>query len=221
VTQDRWTAVDTYLAGLFVPPDPALDGVLQSIAAADLPTISVSPNQGKLLFILAKAMGARRVLELGTLAGYSTIWLARAVPPGGSVVTIEVDPRHAKIARANIARAGMADRIDLRVGAALEVLPGLAAGNAGPFDLIFIDADKVGYPDYLSWAIKLARPGALILADNVIRDGAVADPASKDASVLAVRRFNEMLANEPRVIATAIQTVGAKGYDGFAAFLVT
>jgi predicted O-methyltransferase YrrM len=221
VAQDRWTAVDAYLTSLFVPPDPALDGVLQSIAAADLPTISVSPTQGKLLFILAKAMGARRVLELGTLAGYSTIWLARAIPPGGSVVTIEVDPRHAKIARTNFARAGVADRIDLRVGAALDVLPKLAATAGDPFDVIFIDADKVGYPDYLGWSIKLARPGTLILADNVIRDGAVADPGSKDASVQAVRRFNEMLTNEPRVIATAIQTVGAKGYDGFAAILVT
>ena len=220
VTDQRWPAVDSYLTDLFVPSDPALDGVLESIATANLPLISVSPTQGKLLYILAKVMNATRVLELGTLAGYSTIWLARALPAGGSVVTIEVDPTHADISRNNFARAGLTDRIDLHLGKGLDVLPALAAQDTGAFDLVFIDADKETYPDYLNWTIKLTRRGGLIIADNVIRDGGVADAKSTDRDVQGVRRFNALVAADKRVTATAIQTVGAKGYDGFAALLV-
>jgi predicted O-methyltransferase YrrM len=221
MAQDQWTAVDRYLTDLFVQPDPALEAALQASAAAGLPSINVSPNQGKLLQLLARAQGARAVLEIGTLGGYSTIWLARALPAGGRLITLEADPRHAEVARANLARAGLAGVVELRLGPALETLPRLAAEGSGPFDLIFIDADKPGYPDYLAWALKLSRRGSLILADNVVRGGAVVDPASADPRVQGVRRFNELLAAEPRVSATAIQTVGSKGYDGFAVALVT
>jgi predicted O-methyltransferase YrrM len=221
MTQEQWTAVDRYLTDLLVPPDPALDAALQASAAAGLPPIHVSPNQGKLLLLLARVQGARAILEIGTLGGYSTIWLARALPAGGRLITLEADPRHAEVARANIARAGLADVVELRLGRALETLPQLAAEGRGPFDLIFIDADKPSYPDYLAWVLKLSRRGSLILADNVVRDGAVIDAASGDPRVQGVRRFHELLAAEPRVSATAIQTVGSKGYDGFALALVT
>jgi predicted O-methyltransferase YrrM len=221
MTQERWTAVDRYITDLFVPPDPALEAALEDSGRAGLPSINVSPNQGKLLLLLARIQGARTILEIGTLGGYSTIWLARALAPGGRLITLEADPKHADVARANIARAGLADVVELRLGPALETLPQLAAEKCGPFDLIFIDADKPGYPDYFAWALKLSHRSSLIIADNVVRDGAVSDPGSLDPRVQAVRRFNEMVAAEPRVSATVIQTVGSKGYDGFAIALVT
>ena len=219
--QEQWTAVDRYLTDLFVQPDPALEAALQASAAAGLPPIQVSPNQGKLLLLLAQVQGARSILEIGTLGGYSTVWLARALPANGRLITLELDAKFAAVARANIARAGLADVVELRLGRALETLPQLAAEGRGPFDLIFIDADKASYPDYFKWALKLARRGSLIIADNIVRKGAVADATSSDPNVQGVRRFNELLAAEPRVSATAIQTVGSKGYDGFAIALVT
>jgi predicted O-methyltransferase YrrM len=215
-----WTEVDSYLAHLLIRPDEALDAALESSAQAGLPPIAVSPNLGKFLHLLARAMNARSVLEIGTLGGYSTIWLARAVPSDGRIVTLEIDRHHAEVARANFVRAGVADRIDLRLGSALETLPKLAVEKRDPFDLIFIDADKSNIPAYFTWALQLARRGSAIIVDNVIRDGAVIDAASQDDSVQGVRRFNEMLAAEPRVSATTIQTVGCKGYDGFALALV-
>jgi len=215
-----WTEVDSYLAHLLIQSDEALDAALDSSAQAGLPPIAVSPNLGKLLHLLARAMNARSVLEIGTLGGYSTIWLSRALPPEGRIVTLEIDRRHAEVARANFVRAGVADQIDLRLGPAKESLPQLVAESRGPFDLIFIDADKSNIPAYFTWALKLARRGSAIIVDNVIRDGAVIDAASQDDSVQGVRRFNEMLAAELRISATAIQTVGCKGYDGFALVLV-
>ena len=219
--QEQWTAVDRYLTDLFVPPDPALEAALQASAAAGLPPIHVSPNQGKLLFLLAQVQAARNILEIGTLGGYSTVWLARALPGNGRLITLELDEKFAAVARANIARAGLAGVVELRLGPALETLPQLAAEGRGPFDLIFIDADKATYPDYFKWALKLSRRGSLIIADNIVRKGAVADAASSDPNVQGVRRFNELLAAEPRVSATAIQTVGSKGYDGLAFAIVT
>jgi predicted O-methyltransferase YrrM len=219
--QERWTAVDRYLTDLLVPADAALAATLEESARAGLPPIAVSPTEGKLLHLLARVHGAREILEIGTLGGYSTIWLARALPPGGRLVTLELDPAHAEVARANVARAGLVDVVEVRVGPALETLPRLAAEGRGPFDLVFLDADKGGYPAYLAWALRLTRRGSLIVADNVVRDGAVIDPASEDPNVLGVRRFLELLAAEPRVSATAVQTVGSKGYDGFAIALVT
>ncbi len=221
LTQKQWTAVDRYITDLFAPPDPALDAALQASAVAGLPPHDVSPAQGKLLLLLARAQGARSILEIGTLGGYSTIWLARALPAGGRLITLEADPKYAEVARANIARAGLAAVVELRLGRALETLPQLAAEGRGPFDLIFIDADKPSNPEYFAWALKLSRRGSLIIADNVVRNGAVVDTASDDPSVQGVRRFHELVAAEPRVSATAIQTVGSKGYDGFALALVT
>ena len=221
MTQEQWTAVDRYFTDLLVPPDPALDAALRTSGAAGLPPINVAPNQGKLLQLLAMIQGARSMLEIGTLGGYSTIWLARALPAGGRLITLEADPTHAEVARANIAGAGLADVVEVRLGRALETLPQLAAEGRGPFDLIFIDADKPSTPDYFAWALKLARRGSLIVVDNVVRGGAVIDAASDDAGVRGVRRFNELLAAEPRVSATAIQTVGSKGYDGLVIALVT
>jgi predicted O-methyltransferase YrrM len=221
MSQEQWTAVDRYLSDLLIPSDQALEAALQASASAGLPAINVSPNQGKLLHLLARLQGSRNILEIGTLGGYSTIWLARALPAGGRLVTLESDANHAAVARANIARAGLAEVVDLRLGPALETLPQLATEGRAPFDLIFIDADKPSYADYLAWAMRLSRHGSLIIADNVVRNGAVLDPASDDPRVQGTRRFNEMLAAEPRVSATAIQTVGSKGYDGFALALVT
>jgi predicted O-methyltransferase YrrM len=221
MTQEQWTAVDRYITDLLVPPDPALDGALQASAAAGLPPINVTPNHGKLLQLLARAQGARNILEIGTLGGYSTIWLARALPAEGRLITLEVDPKHAEVARANIAGAGLSHVVELRLGSALDTLPQLDAEGRGPFDLIFIDADKPSIPDYFAWSLKLSRCGSLIIADNVVRKGAVVDAASTDTAVQGVRRFNELLAAEPRVSATEIQTVGSKGYDGFAIALVT
>jgi predicted O-methyltransferase YrrM len=226
MSQEQWTAIDRYITDLLVPPDPALDAALQASTAAGLPPIAVSPNQGKLLHLLARAHGARTVLELGTLGGYSTIWLARALPVGGHLLTLEANPQYAELARANIARAGLSDVVELRVGPALETLPQLAAEGRGPYDLIFIDADKQNNPGYFEWALKLTRRGSLIVTDNVVRGGAILDPTGYDArlgtgGVEGVRRFFELLAAEPRVSATAIQTVGSKGHDGFALALVT
>jgi predicted O-methyltransferase YrrM len=221
MTQEQWTAVDHYITDLLAPPDPALEAALQASAAAGLPSINVTPNLGKLLHLLARVQGARTILEVGTLGGYSTIWLARALPTGGRLITLEAEPRYAEVARANLARAGLADIVEQRLGPALETLPQLAAEGRGPFDLIFIDADKPNNPEYFAWALKLTRRGSLIVVDNVVRNGAVVDAASDDPKVQGVRRFNELLAAEPRVSATAIQTVGSKGYDGFAVALVT
>ncbi|MEH2031541.1 MAG: O-methyltransferase [Nostoc sp.] len=220
MNQEQWTAVDRYFTDLLVPSDPALDTALQTSAAAGLPPHNVSPNQGKLLLLLAQIQGVRSILEIGTLGGYSTIWLARALPSDGRLITLEADPKHAEVARANIAHAGLSKLVDLRLGQALSTLPQIAAENQGPFDLIFIDADKPSNPEYFAWALKLSRRGSLIIADNVVRNGAVIDAASSDPSVQGVRRFNELLASEPRVNATAIQTVGSKGYDGFAIAIV-
>ncbi len=214
MTQERWTAVDRYITDLLVPQDPALDAALRASVAAGLPPINVSPNQGKLLMILAQLHGAKNILEIGTLGGYSTIWLARGMSQGGHLITLEADAKHADLARANIARAGLANVVDLILGKALDTLPQLT--GRGPFDLIFIDADKASLPDYFTWSLKLSRPGSLIIIDNVIRDGAVIDAASPDPAVQGVRRMNEMMAAEKHVTATAIQTVGSKGYDGFA-----
>ena len=220
MTQDQWSAVDHYLNETMVAEDDALSAAVFDSQRAGLPSIQVAPNQGKLLHLLAKTMGARKVLEIGTLGGYSTIWLARALPAGGRVITLEAEPRHAEVARANFARAGLSGVIELRLGKALETLPEIAALGLGPFDLFFIDADKPSIPEYFDWALKLSRPGSLILVDNVVRKGAVADPASGDPNVQGVRRFNERVAREPRVSATTIQTVGTKGYDGIAFVLV-
>jgi len=220
MTQDVWTAVDKYVTDLLVPSDPALEAALQASDAAGLPSIQVSPVQGKLLHLLARACGARQVLEIGTLGGYSTIWLARALPAGGRVITLEADPKHAEVARANFARTGVASMIDLRLGPALETLPKLDAEGRGPFDLIFIDANKSDMPEYFDWALKLSHAGSIIIADNVIRQGGVLDASSSDVDIQGVRRFNERLAAEHRVSATEIQTVGSKGYDGFALVIV-
>jgi predicted O-methyltransferase YrrM len=216
MAQDQWTAVDRYITDLFVRSDPALDAALEASTEAGLPAINVSPNQGKLLFLMAKMKGVRSILEIGTLGGYSTIWLARALPAGGRLVTLEVNAEYAAVARRSFARAGLADVIELQLGPALDTLPKLA----GPFDMIFIDADKQSYPDYLPWAVRLSRPGSLIVADNVVRSGAVIDANSADPAIQGMRRFNAALAAEPRLIATAIQTVGVKGYDGFAVIVV-
>ena len=213
--------VDRYFSSLFTPHDDALDAALSSSSAAGLPEIQVSPTQGKLLHMLARLQNARAILEIGTLGGHSAIWLARALAPGGKLVTLEFDPKHAEVARANVARAGLSDRVDIRVGSALETLPKIAAAKEGPFDLVFIDANKENNPDYFAWALKLTRPGSLIVIDNVVRSGTVLDAASADASVQGTRRALEMMAGEPRVTATAMQTVGVKGHDGFAIALVT
>jgi predicted O-methyltransferase YrrM len=221
MSQDQWTAVDRYITDLFVPPDPALEAALQATADAGMPLINVAPNQGQLLHILARSIGARRILEIGTLGGYSTIWLARALPPGGRLISLEAEPKHAEVARANIARAGLAEVVEVRLGRALETLPHLAAAGAGPFDLVFIDADKPSTTAYFEWALKLTRRGSLIITDNVVRDGKVIDAATDDPNAQGVRQFNAALAAEPRVTATILQTVGSKGYDGLAFALVT
>ena len=214
--KEFWTTVDRYIVDHFLPADSALEQAQATSAKAALPDIAVSPNHGKLLYLLAKILGAKRILEIGTLGGYSTIWLARALAPGGSLITLEFDPKHADVARANIGQAGLGRVVQVRVGAALEVLPLLEAEGRGPFDLIFIDADKINTVPYFTWALKLSRPGSLIIVDNVVRDGAVADAASTDASVQGMQRFYEAVKAEPRVDATVIQTVGIKGYDGVA-----
>jgi predicted O-methyltransferase YrrM len=220
VHEELWSAVDRYIEDHMLEQDPVLEAALAASDAAQLPPIAVTPSQGKLLHLLVRMHGARSVLELGTLGGYSTIWMARALPPGGRLVTLELDERYADVARANLARAGLSDVVDLRVGPALETLAELHAAGEGPFDFIFIDADKGNNPGYLEWSLRLARPGSAILTDNVVRSGAILDPEGDDPTVgstgvRGIRRFYDMLADEPRVSATAIQTVGAKGHDGF------
>jgi len=215
MTDTRWAAVDRYASELLVRPSEALEAALEASEAAGIPPISVSAAQGKFLMLLAQSMGARRILEIGTLGGYSAIWLAQALPPGGCLLTLEVDALHASVARANLARAGFSAVAEVRVGPALETLTALAASGAAPFDLIFIDADKPGYPGYLALALALSRVGSVIVADNVVRKGAVIDAESSDARVQGVRRFNDLVARESRLDATMLQTVGSKGYDGF------
>ena len=220
MTQQLWTSVDDYITDLFVPFDPVMQETLAASEAAGLPSIGVAPNEGKLLMFLAQICGVRNLLEIGTLGGYSTIWLARGMASGGSLITLEANAKHAEIARSNIARAGLDGVVELRVGPALETLPQLAVEGRSPFDLIFIDADKESYPEYFAWALKLVHPGSLIIADNVIRDGEVLDPTNSDPRVQGIRRFNQLVANEPRVKATVIQTVGRKGHDGMAIAIV-
>jgi len=220
VTAQTWNAVDTYLTDTLVGPDEALARALRASREAGLPDIHVAPNQGKLIAMLARIHGARRILEIGTLGGYSTIWLARALPQGGSLVTLEVDPHHAEVARQNLEGAGVADRVEIRIGRAAETLAAMAGVGEAPFDFIFIDADKPSNPVYLDYAVRLARPGALIVVDNVVRNGAVADTDSHDPNIIGVRRMMDAIAANPRLDATAIQTVGAKGYDGFAVITV-
>ncbi|MFG2597195.1 O-methyltransferase [Streptomyces sp. NPDC048462] len=221
MTQALWAEVDDYFNALLVGSDEALDAAVEASEKAGLPAIQVAANQGKLLNLLARLQGARTVLEIGTLGGYSTIWLARALPEGGRVVTLEADPECAEVARRNIERAGLSDVVEVRVGLALDTLPALAEQGYGPFDVVFIDADKPSNPDYLAWSLKLTRPGSLIVADNVVRDGEVADATSEDPKVRGVRRFTELVAAEPTLTATALQTVGTKGYDGLLMALVT
>lgn len=219
-SQDQWTIVDDYLTELLIPSDPVLEAALADSEAAGLPAISVTPTQGKLLWLFARLAGASKILELGTLGGYSTIWLARALPKDGRLITIEASAEHAEVATANLKRSGLIDRVELRIGRGLDLLPQLATEGVAPFDLIFIDADKVSTADYFAWALKLARPGTLIITDNVIRKGAVADAKSRDPNIVGMRRFFELLAKEKGVSATAVQTVGSKGYDGFAIAIV-
>jgi predicted O-methyltransferase YrrM len=218
---DRWAAVDRYFSEQLSLSDAALDAAIAANKAAELPAIDVAANQGKLLQLLAKLAGARRILEIGTLGGYSTIWLARASPTDGRLITLEFNPKHAEIARANIEYAGLTQTVEIRVGAALDALPKLQNESTEPFDLIFIDADKPNNSEYVRWALKLSRPGSLIIIDNVVRDGAVIDAGSADKDVRGARQLFELLANEPRLSCTAIQTVGVKGYDGFAFAVVT
>jgi predicted O-methyltransferase YrrM len=217
----QWTAVDEYVDELLVRQDDGLRGALEASDAAGLPSINVTPAQGKVLNLLARSIGARAILEIGTLGGYSTIWLARALAPGGRLITIEADEKHAAVARENIVRANVAAKVDLRVGRALDVLPSIEREGLGPFDLVFIDADKPNTPDYFNWALRLARTGTLILIDNVVRNGAVASADSQDPAVVAMRRVLAMVASEPRVSASVLQTVSEKGYDGLALVLVT
>jgi predicted O-methyltransferase YrrM len=220
MNQAQWTAVDRYFSDQLASDDPALEAALKASADAGLPPINVSPNQGKLLHLLARLQGARKILEIGTLGGYSTIWLARALPEDGHLVTLEALAKHARIAEANIANAGLADIVEIRLGPALDTLPKLAEEAKGPFDLTFIDADKERIPEYFRWALELSRPGSVVIVDNVVRGGAVADAAATDPDVKGVRRFFELLASEPRVSGTAVQTVGSKGWDGFALAIV-
>jgi predicted O-methyltransferase YrrM len=224
MTQELWSAVDRYICDRLLGDDPALDDALDASDAAGLPPIAVTANQGRMLELLVRIHHAQRVLELGTLGGYSTIWLARGLPLDGRLVTLEANPKYAEVARANIAAAGHGETVEMRIGPALETLPVLVDEGAS-FDLIFIDADKQNYPGYLEWSLKLSHPGTLIIGDNVVRDGAIVagedDPRSADGVIQGVRRFYELLAAEPRLDATAIQTVGAKGHDGFALALVT
>ena len=218
--KEEWTKVDEYYSSLFMAHDAVLEQALADSAAAGLPGINVAPNQGKLLFLMAKATGAQRILEIGTLGGYSTIWLARSLLPDGRLITLELNPKHAEVARKNITRAGLERVVEVRQGPALSSLEQLVSEQAGPFDLIFIDAHKPEYAEYFQWSLKLSRPGTLIIADNVVRNGAVADSATKDELVLGIRRFNEAVGKEKRVSATALQTVGSKGYDGLVMALV-
>lgn len=221
MSKETWSAVEHYYGGLFAADDAALQHAMQSSEAAGLPRIQVSALQGKLLHLLALMVSARNVLEIGTLGGYSTIWMARALPEDGRLITLEANEKHAAVARENFARAGLAAKIELRLGKALETLPQIAAEGRGPFDLIFVDANRANLPEYFEWSLKLARRGSVIVVDNVVREGAVLNVESADADVQGVRRFAEMAAEEKRVTSTVIQTVGSKNYDGFAILLVT
>jgi len=220
MSEELWTAVDNYLVEKLIPADAALKAAREANAESKLPAIDVSPTQGKLLYLLAKIQGARRILEVGTLGGYSTIWLARALPEGGRLITLEIERRHAEVALKNIERAGVASRVELRLAPAAESLAALVTEEAEPFDLIFIDADKPNNPVYLEWALQLARPGTVLIVDNVIREGEVIDAESKDESVRGTRRLFDLMAANPRLEATALQTVGSKGYDGFVVAVV-
>jgi predicted O-methyltransferase YrrM len=220
MTQDLWTAVDSYIVEMLVPSDPVLDEAVRASDEAGLPSIQVSPPQGRFMYVLAKVQGARRILEIGTLGGYSTIWLGRALPHDGRLITMEIDPKHAEVASANIDRAGLADKVSVWNGDAHNLLADLEKQIDMPFDLTFIDADKASIPFYFESALRMSRPGSLILVDNVIRDGAVIDADSADASVQGVRKLNEMMSANGRLTATVIQTVGVKGYDGLAIALV-
>jgi predicted O-methyltransferase YrrM len=211
----QWTAVDDYVTDLIVRPDAALDAAVIATAEASMPPIAVSAPQGKLLALLARIAKATRILELGTLGGYSTIWLARALPEGGRLISLEVNPRHAEVARANLAAAGVDAIAEVRVGAALDTLTELVEEGVEAFDLIFIDADKPNIPEYLTWSLRLSRPGTVLVIDNVVRDGGLLDPSGTRPEVVGVRRMHELLASDDRITATTIQTVGAKGYDGF------
>jgi predicted O-methyltransferase YrrM len=218
--QEQWTAVDDYITELIVEPDPALDAAIAATEAGGLPAIAVSAAQGKFLALLVRITGARQVLEIGTLGGYSAIWMARALAADGKLTSLELDPHHAEVAQANLAAAGVADRAEIRVGPALDTLPKLVAENAGPYDLVFIDADKANIPGYVDWALKLAHPGTVIVVDNVVRNGRLADADSDDPNVVGVRRLHEMISGDKRLTATTIQTVGSKGYDGFTLAIV-
>ena len=217
----KWIAVEDYIVGQLIPHDPALEAARTANAAANLPAIDVAPPEGKLLYLLARLAGAKRILEIGTLGGYSTIWLARALPPKGRLITLELEPRHAEIAQANLNRAGVSSRVEIRVGPALDSLEQLDQAGCKPFDLVFIDADKQNNANYLRWALRFSRPGALVIVDNVVRDGAVVNADDPDESVQGSRKLFEAIAAEPRLTATALQTVGSKGYDGMAIALVT
>jgi predicted O-methyltransferase YrrM len=221
MTKDVWEAVDKYFDEMLIPHDSALDDALAAASAENLPAIQVSSVQGKLLHLLARIMGARNILEIGTLGGYSTIWMARALPEGGRIITLEADPKHAEVAQKNFARAGVENKVELRLGKALDTLPKVAADGRDPFDMFFIDANKSNMPEYFEWSLKLARKGSVIIADNVVREGAVLDARSKDADIQGIRRFLEMVGKEKRVSGTALQTVSTKNYDGFALVLVT
>jgi predicted O-methyltransferase YrrM len=221
MNQKVWEAVDQYLDKMLIPPDSTLKGALATASKAKLPAIQVSSVQGKLLHLLVRIMGARNILEIGTLGGYSTIWMARALPEGGRIITLEADPKHAEVARKNFVRCGVENKVELRLGKALDTLPQVAADGRGPFDMFFIDANKSNMPEYFEWSLKLARAGSVIIADNVVREGAVLDAKSKDADIQGVRRFLDMVGKEKRVSGTALQTVSTKNYDGFALVLVT
>ena len=220
MTQELWAKVDDYINEITIRSDAALEATSAAATAAQLPPISVTPAHGKLLHLIARVQGAKRILEIGTLAGYSTIWLGRALPPGGRIITLEAKPMHADIARGNIESAGLTDRVEIRLGNALDTLPQLAAEQQPPFDFTFIDADRASLAEYFDWAVKLSRPGSVIIVDNVVRKGAVIDARSDDVNVQGVRRFNDRLKTDIRVTATVVQTVSAKGYDGLAMALV-
>jgi predicted O-methyltransferase YrrM len=215
VSLEQWTDVDRYICEHLVASDEALDGAQRAAKEAGLPPISVSAAQGKLLQVLVQLQRAKTVLEIGTLGGYSTIWMARALPEGGRLISLEIDPKHAEVATASLEAAGVGDKVEVRLGAAIDTLPTLAAEGVGPFDLVFIDADKASNADYLVWALKLSRKGTMIIVDNVVRNGAVLDADTDNPDIVGTRRLFDALAAEARLNATAIQTVGAKGYDGF------
>ncbi|MCC7479281.1 O-methyltransferase [bacterium] len=220
MSEVQWNEVESYIAGRIIGEDAALSGALDAVEAAGMPAISVAPPEGKLLHLLARMLGARRILEIGTLGGYSTIWLGRALPEDGRLISLEYEPRHAEVARANIERAGLSDRVEVRVGLALDLLPLVEADAGGPFDLVFIDADKASIPEYIRWSKLLTRRGSLIIVDNVVRGGRVTDSNSEDPSIVGTRAMFDLLAADPDLDSTAIQTVGSKGYDGMAFILV-